>query len=261
MKTSQSTLLKSLYRVLIPVMVLGMLVSCRTQNLFTQSKTEEQYQHLKADSAFLYEDNYQYRIRKDDKISISFWGHDDLSVGSVYGIYNSNEVYGKWLMVDARGQITLPRVGNFKVLGMSVIETEDSLREVYSKWILDPVIEVKVLNKEITILGELRNPGKYVVEKDNNSLTDLIALAGGYEFYANLRSIKIIRQEGAGVKMVNVDLTAGSLYLQRNIQLHPGDLVVIPSKKVKDFDKRISTIIPLASSATAAAVLMGPLLK
>lgn len=253
--------MKTTRLILILILLSGMTWSCRTQNLFVQAKSEEQFQHLKADSAFLFDEHYEYRIRKDDKVSISFWGHDDLSVGSVYGIYNSNEVYGKWLLVDARGQITLPRLGNYRVQDLSVIDLEDSLRQAYGRWILDPVIEVKVLNKEITILGELRNPGKYVVEKDNNTLTDLIALAGGYEFYANLRSIKIIRQEGAGVKMVNVDLTAGSLYLQRNIQLHPGDLVVIPSKKIKDFDKRISTIIPLASSATAAAVLMGPLLK
>lgn len=236
------------------------LPGCKTQNLLVQTPSQTVYQHLHADSAFLYNDRYEYMIRKDDKISISFWGHDDLSVGSIYGIYNSNEVYGKWLMVDARGNITIPRLGNYRVEGKSVIEVEDSLTMAFRKWIVNPVIEVKVLNKEITILGELRNPGKYVVEKDNNTILDVMALAGGYEFYANLRSVKVIRQEGASVKMVNVDLTAGSDYLKRNILLHPGDLVVVPSKKNKSFDKRISTIIPLASSTTAAAILIGTFL-
>lgn len=235
-------------------------VSCKTQNIAVQKKKDTRFQHIVADSAFLFDEHYEYHIRKDDKISVSFWGHDDLSVGSVYGIYNSNEVYGKWLMVDARGNITLPRIGNFQVLGKSVTETEDTLSAIFKKWIVNPVIEVKVLNKEITILGELRNPGKYVVEKDNNTLLDLVSMAGGYEFYANLQSVKIIRQQGTQVKMVNVDLTRAEDFLKRNIQLHPGDLVVVPSKKNKEFDKRIATIIPLASSTTAAAVVIGTFL-
>lgn len=234
--------------------------ACKTQNLLVENKENMRYQHIDSDSAFLFDDNYEYHISKDDKISISFWGNDDLSVGSVYGIYNSNEVYGKWLLVDAKGNITMPRIGNFHIQGKTVIEAEDTLTSVFKKWLVNPVIEVKVLNKEITILGELRNPGKYVVEKDNNTLLDMVSVAGGYEFYANLQSVKIIRQQGSEVKMINVDLTHAEDFLKRNIQLHPGDLVVVPSKKNKDFDKRISTIIPLASSTTAVAILMGTIL-
>lgn len=242
------------------VMIAFLFSSCKTQNLLVAKKGTELFQHEQPDSVFLFDSAYEYRIRRDDKISVSFWGNDDLSVGSVYGIYNSNEVYGKWLLVDKKGNITLPRVGNFRVEGMSVIELEDTLVTVYKKWLVSPVIEVKVLNKEITILGELRNPGKYTVEKDNNTILDLVSLAGGYEFYANLSSVKIIRQKGSSVKMINVNLTRSDALLNRNIQLHPGDLVVVPSKKNKEFDKRISTIIPIASSTTAAAIMVGTFL-
>lgn len=238
----------------------GLLSACKTQNLAVQPAAEQRYQHEQPDSAFLFNEQYEYHIRRDDKVSVSFWGNDDLSVGSVYGIYNSNEVYGKWLLVDVRGNITLPRLGNYHVEGKSVVELEDTLTTLYKTWIRNPVIEVKVLNKDITILGELRNPGKYVVEKDNNTLLDLVSMAGGYEFYANLTAIKIIRQEGSTVRMVNVDLTCSTDFLKRNIQLHPGDLVIVPSRKNKEFDKRISTIIPLASSTTAAAVMISTFL-
>jgi polysaccharide export outer membrane protein len=242
------------------LLLLLLFASCKTQNLFVQEKKDRIYQHLAPDSAFAFDEKYEYRISKDDKISISFWGHDDLSVGSLYGIYNSNEVYGKWLLVDVRGNITLPRLGNFRIEGLSVAQAEDSLTHLYKKWVVNPVIDVKVLNKEITIIGELRNPGKYVVERDNNSLLDLVAQAGGYEFYANLKCIKVIRQYGQTVKMINLDLTGSGDYRSRNIQLHPGDLVVVPSKKNKEFDKRIATIIPLATSVSAAAISIGTFL-
>lgn len=230
--------------------------ACKTQNLAVEKKKDERFQHIVQDSAFTYEENYEYRVRKDDKVSMSVWGHDDLSIGSLFGIYNSNEVYGKWVMVNNAGNITLPKIGDFKILGLTLSEAKDSLKKIYGKWLVNPVIEVKVLNKEITVLGELRNPGKYVVDRDMNSVFDMVAMAGGFEEYANKTNIKVIRQWGKQVKMINVDLTIAGNYLNRNIQLHPGDVLVVPSKKTKDFDKRIATIIPFASSATAAAVLI-----
>jgi polysaccharide biosynthesis/export protein len=238
------------------VLPIFFLFSCKTQNLAVERKSETRFQHQVVDSAFLYCADYEYRVCKDDKVSMSIWGHDDLSIGSLFGIYNSNEVYGKWVMVDNRGNITLPKAGEFHIQGMSLTEAKDSLKKIYKKWLVNPVIEVKVLNKEITILGELKNPGKYTVEKDMNSLFDMIARAGDFEMYANKKAVKIIRQLGTEVKMINVDITHADNFLNRNIQLLPGDLVVVPSKKSKDFEKRISAIIPIASSTTAVGILL-----
>lgn len=236
------------------------LQGCKTQNLLVEKKGQARFQHVQPDSAFLFDEKYEYRIGKDDKISMSVWGHDDLSVGSLFGIYNSNEVYGKWVMVDGNGNITLPKLGSFNIQGLTVIQAKAALQQLYAKWLVNPVIEVKVLNKEISILGELKNPGKYLVERDMTSLFDIVARAGGFEPYANKKAIKVVRQFGKSVKMINVDITLADDYLNRNLQLHPGDLVVVPSKKSKDFEKRISTIIPLATSASAAAIVIGTIL-
>jgi ActR/RegA family two-component response regulator len=43
--------------------------------------------------------NYKHHIQIDDKLSTSVRGHDNLSIGSLFGIYNSNEVYGKWVLL------------------------------------------------------------------------------------------------------------------------------------------------------------------
>jgi polysaccharide export outer membrane protein len=84
----------------------------------------------------------------------------------------------------------------------------------------------------------------------------MISKAGGFDFYANLKSIKILRQEGENVKVTNIDLTKSDDILNTNIQLHPGDIVIVPSKKYKEFDKRIGTIIPFTTAISAAAILL-----
>nr|MBP6540783.1 polysaccharide biosynthesis/export family protein [Saprospiraceae bacterium]MBP8212481.1 polysaccharide biosynthesis/export family protein [Saprospiraceae bacterium] len=168
-----------------------------------------------------------------------------------------NEVYGKWLLVDANGNIEIPKIGTMMVRGMTIPALKDSIKSVISQWIVNPIVDVKVMNKEITLLGEFRNPAVIHVDKDNNSLLELVAKAGGFEYYANLKSIKVLRQDGQKVKIANIDLTLASDEGTRNIQLRPGDIIIAPSKKNKEFDKRISTIIPIATSATSAAILIG----
>ncbi|WP_428225817.1 polysaccharide biosynthesis/export family protein [Flavobacterium sp.] len=231
--------------------ILSIFCSCKTQNIL-ESKVE-----INNKEAFQYNANYQYTIRKDDKISISVSGEDAMSVGSVYGIYNSNEVYGKWLLVDADGNIEIPKIGTTNVLGKTIPEFKTYLKEKLKKWIIEPVVDVKVLNKEITILGEVRNPNAIQVDKDRNTLLEMVSKAGGFEFYANLKAVKILRQQGENVLVTNIDLSKETNILNQNIQLYPGDIVVVPSKKYKEFDKRVSTIIPFTTTITAAAILLG----
>jgi len=239
-------------KAIIKILLLSLLfTACKTENLLV-SKTPAVDQ-----VAFNYDSTYQYKIRKDDKISISVWGEDNLSVGSVYGIYNSNEVYGKWLMVDANGTIEIPKIGSTTVLNKTVPELREELRTTLKKWLVNPIVDVKVLNKEIIVLGEVKNPSTINIDKDHVTLFEIIGKSGGFDFYANLKSIKILRQVGNQVKMTNLDLTTDQDVINTNIQLHPGDVIIVPSKKNKEFDKRIATIIPITTAITTAVILIG----
>lgn len=208
------------------------------------------------DSIFYKSGNSQYTIRKDDKISISVWGQDDLSIGSSYGIYNSNEVYGKWLMVDAKGNIETPKLGTMRVEGKTIIELKDTLKILYAQWLKNPIVDVKILNREIIVMGEVRDPQVVLVDKERNRLLDVVAKCKGFEAYANLKYIKVLRQVGEHVYVANINLTKSGDYLQKNIDLQPGDILIVPSKGYKEFDRRISIIIPFTTAITAAAIFM-----
>lgn len=235
--------------------VIASLTSCKTTNLFVDKDASNKIEDLP--SVFTQDENYQYHIRKDDKITISLWGQDDLSVGSTYGIYNSNEVYGKWLMVDAEGNIEVPKLGTLHVENMTIIQLKRVLKNYFAEWIKNPIVDIKVLNREITVLGEVRDPQVLNVDKERNTLLEIIAKCNGLEFYANPKYIKVLRQVGEDVHIANIDLTKKDDYLMKNINLYPGDVVIVPAKRFKEFDRRISTIIPFTTTITAAAILMG----
>ena len=104
-------------------------------------------------------------------------------------------------------------------------------------------------------MGEVRDPAVIQVDKDNNTLLEITARTGGFTDLANIKYVKIVRQEGPHVRLASVDLSKSGDYLKKNIQLHPGDIVLVPSKRYKEFDRRVSIIIPFTTAITAAAIL------
>jgi len=234
--------------ILIAILTLFLFSSCKTHNLYTNRR--------EVNKSFNYDPNYQYRIRVDDKISMSVWGEDNLSVGTIYGVYNSSEVTGKWMMVDHNGNIELPQLGTLYVLGKTVPELKEELKQKFKKWLVEPIVDAKVINKQIAIVGEVIHPDVMIVDKDHYNILEIVSKAGGFDFYANLKKIKILRQEGDNYVVTNIDMTKSNDIINNNIFLHPSDIVIVPSRKSKNFDKRIAALIPVTSTVGAAAILM-----
>jgi polysaccharide export outer membrane protein len=224
--------------------------SCSFQNIFENKQQNNITDLLTTDST------YQHVITVDNKLSVSVWNHDNMSIGSLFGIYNSNEVYGKWVLVDAAGYIMVPKIGRVRLGGLTCVEAADTLASLYSKILVDPNLVVKVLNRDVTILGEVRTPGKYVLEKQKNTLSEIIGNAQGFEFYANKKKVQLIRNN----KSYQIDFTK---LVDNNYQIlvQAGDVINVPTRRGKSIDKKAPTLIPFASALTALAVIASVILK
>lgn len=247
------------FQLIIPLLAGLLLQACTVTNMLTEPGGKADNSVAALDSVFYDNPDYQYHIQVDDKINISVWQQDELSIGSVYGIYNSNEVYGKWLLVDKNGNIEVPRLGTLRVEYMTVIALKDSLAARFGEWLVNPIVDIKILNKEISVLGEVRNPQVITLDTEQTRLLDIIAKANGFEFYADIKRVKVMRQVGEHVHIANINLSQGDAYLNRNIPLYPGDVVIVPAKNSKRLDRQLSNIIPFTSVATAAAILFNAL--
>jgi polysaccharide export outer membrane protein len=228
--------------------MLGLLSSC-TQNLFVSKEP------LPPASTLDVGPGYEYRLRKDDKISLSVWDHEELSVGSIYGHYSVNEIEGKWLLVDAKGDLNVPRVGNYHVEGLTVPEAEALIEKVLSKWIVSPQLTLKVLNMETTVMGEVGLPGKQRLEKERNTLIEVLGKAGDFGAYADKRHVKVLRQTAAGTQATEIDLTTLSGFEHSNLVIMPGDVVYVPAKSGKQFDRKAPSVLGIASIVSTILVL------
>lgn len=227
------------------ILILIALTGCKTRNIFTP-------RHQTVSDGFkLLTKDYIHVLQPDDKISVSIWGHDELSLGSAFSIYNTNESFGKWILIEKDSTASLPYIGVEKIGGLTTRQAEAQITQRLSKTIKAPIVEIKVLNREITVLGEVKSPGNYIIEKDLNTLVEAIGKAEGINYYGNPKRIQVIRDNIS----YYVDLSQMKNLKRKNIYLKSGDIIFVPSGKGKRFDLKSSVIIPYASLITSLGVI------
>lgn len=231
-------------RTMLMILVATSLFSCNQQVMFTNT------QALKGGSSTSTADTTtaERLLRIDDRISVSVWNNEELSVGSVHNVHSVQEEAGKWLMIDENGEVNLPMVGFVRLEGLTATQAREKLTKEYTKYIKTPIINLRVLSNQITVLGEVQKPGIYSFSNNRISIVDLIARAQGTTEYAKVSKVKILRDE----QNIPVDLS-NTAY--KDISLIPGDVVYIPPSGKKNFDRFSDKLIPLASLITAAALV------
>lgn len=200
-------------------------------------------------------------IKAGDKITLSIWGHEQLSIGSVNSSFSSNEATGKWVVINKQGEANLPKLGRIKLAGLSINEANYYLQKQYNRILKDPIINIKVLNHFVTVLGEVNEPGKYLIDNEELNLIHLIGLAKGMSPYAKNDQVEIIRLVDGQTVKLQVSLRELVGLANKNIILRPDDIVYVAPEKVKGSDRNLQKASIVAGILTGAAVIVSVLAK
>lgn len=169
--------------------------------------------------------------------------------------------------VDANGDINFPVVGNIHIAGLTreeVVETVKS-RLVNEDLVKDPVITVEFMNLTIDVMGEVRNPGRYNIDKDEITILDALSLAGDLTIFGKRESILVLRREGDLQRVYNINLLDASkvykspaYYLQQNdvVYVEPNDKKARESTINGNNVRSSSFWVSIGSLATSVAVLI-----
>lgn len=187
-------------------------------------------------------------LRMDDKITVSVWNHSDVSLGSIFSIYSVSESFGKWVLIDSSGYANLPKLGEVQLAGLTCEEAGNLIADSLQNHLIDPIVEVKVLNKEVTMLGEVKTQGNYLLDKEHTTVKEIIGKAEGFLQYANTEEVHLVRDDT--VYIMDLSIYNGL----ENIHVKADDMIYVPARKGKNFDLSIKRIIPFASAVTAIAV-------
>jgi len=200
-------------------------------------------------------------IQPGDKLTISIWGHDELSIGSINTNFNSSEATGRWLVVDNEGEVNLPQIGRVKIGGYDIKEVNYLLEQKYSELIKDPIINVKVLSHYVTVLGEVNAPGRYQLDNERVSLVEILGAAGGLTPYSKNDDIKIIRLVNQQPVELDVDFTSLVAYAEYNVDLQPDDVVYVGATGKKFTDEKLRRVTNITGILTGIALVASVFLK
>ncbi|MFK8039676.1 MAG: polysaccharide biosynthesis/export family protein [Crocinitomicaceae bacterium] len=220
--------------------------SCASSKIYQTAQTGHLSELVTSDTAF------HQPIQSDNKISLSVWDNDNLSFGSVFNIYNANESFGKWMLVDAYGYVSLPKIGKVQLKGLTCPEAAEILTKKYAEFLVNPIVVIKVLNKEVSILGEVVSPGNYTMDKEVVTISEALAKAKGLDQFANPVKIQLIRNDTS----YRINLSKLSTENLHSVVLRPDDIIYVPAKKIKTVAQNAPVLIPFASVLTSVAVFV-----
>ena len=147
------------------------------------------------------------------------------------------------VLVTETGEAAFAKLGVFRVDTLSIKQLQDTLRELYSKYLRNPAIEINVLRR-IGINGEVRGPNVYLVDV-TTPVRDLIARAGGITTEANRKKVYIVRN-GQRIQVKDWERDTGPAS-----ELQSGDQVLVGRK-----NWFVINAIPATSTAISLTLLI-----
>jgi polysaccharide export outer membrane protein len=147
-------------------------------------------------------------------------------------------------MVDAEGFISLPILGKLKVMGMSVNQVKEMIDEKLKEYVKDPSVSVKLVNYRVTVMGEVFRPGVQYVFEEKWTLFQALSNAGNPTDFADIKRVKLVREEEGQIKTVYLDLSRPELISSEYMFMQPHDMIYIEPVKAKTFatNSRVASV-------------------
>ena len=272
----------------LPLMVAVLLLgSCATPKKITYFEDITQITQTEAAA------RQQIRVRPDDKLQIVVKSKDP-QLSSLFniqaitgrvgqgGIVNgSATTYSPAIgtsegllayNVDQQGDIDFPVLGMVHVAGLTRAEVASLIKgELIGRDLVkDPVVTVEFLNTGVSVLGEVKAPGRYLTNRDEVTILDAIAMAGDLNIQGRRDNVRVIRRDGDTTKAYIVDLSnSKDLFNNPAYYLQQDDVVYVEPNNYRKPETTVNGNSSLSTSfwlsvtsvLTSVAVLVVNLIK
>ena len=162
-------------------------------------------------------------------------------------------------LVNPDGTIDFPFLGKIKVAGLSKTQLKDNITNMIlsKKLLVDPLVEIRYLNYEVTVLGEVARPTVITVSNEKISLLKAIGLAGDLTIYGQRENVLLVREEDGKKTTRHINLTSSDFFESPYYYLQPNDVVYVTPNKVKQFQAtRNLQMVPIIISSLSLAVIV-----
>ncbi|WP_274476568.1 polysaccharide biosynthesis/export family protein [Mangrovimonas aestuarii] len=242
------------------ILFIGMNTSCKSPEnvVYFQSDQASSQANIKNNIDLVYKPN--------DMLTIDVAGLDPLAVQpfNLPAVAYSETVISaqgilkmQTYLIDNDGTIDFPVIGIVKIGGLTRMEATALLKEKISEYVKDPIVNIRLANFTITVLGEVNRPGTFVIQDEKVSLTEALGLAGDLTIYGKRENVFLIREENGVKQFKRFDLTSLNVVNDPEYYLQQNDVIYVePNKpKVRSSSYNQNNVIIISAVATLATIV------
>lgn len=196
-------------------------------------------------------DDYMPKIQPDDELYISV-SSEVPEATAIYNVPAMNAASRDKLtqttsprmityVVDKSGDITFPVLGRLHVAGLTVEQLTDELVKKISADVSNPIVSVRLVNFNVVVAGEVKQPQTIRVDRNRISILDALAAAGDLTEYGERSNVLVIREENGERKFAHLDLNSSDVLTSPYYYLQQNDYVYVSPNKVRQSNSKYNT--------------------
>ena len=136
-------------------------------------------------------------------------------------------------LIAKDGSINFPQLGTIQMAGLTRLQAIDLFNEKLAPFLVDPVVNITLLNFKITVLGEVKKPGTYPVKTERISVIEALGKAGDLTIHGTRQNALLIRETAEGKQYERIDLTASDVFSSPYYYMQQNDVLYIEPNKPK----------------------------
>ncbi|HEV7622102.1 MAG TPA: polysaccharide biosynthesis/export family protein [Flavisolibacter sp.] len=233
------------------IFIIVALNSCTSTKklIYLQDNVSEEYNNVEQSIKSVPIQPLPYRIKPQDRLLINVFSLSDEKI-------NFLKKPDIEVLVNDRNEILLPVIGPVNVKDLTLKEAEDVLVKATSSFLKTPNITVKLINFNITVLGEVNKQGTYTISETSVNMLTAIGIAGGVTENANMKNVRIIRKANDTARIFRVNMLQDNLLSSDNYYLQPNDVILINPLRAKASNQQKTATISLAVSVITSLALL-----
>lgn len=136
-------------------------------------------------------------------------------------------------LVDYEGNIQFPVLGTIKVEGLTRTDLTALLVDRIKSMVNDPIVNIRLVNFTVTILGEVKSPGTFTMQNERVTLLEALGYANDLTIFGQRKNIKLIREVNGMKKFAFIDLTSINTVNSHLYYLQQNDVIYVEQNKAK----------------------------
>lgn len=163
----------------------------------------------------------------------------------------------QYYTVDEQGYIDFPVLGKLYVVGLSQSEVINLIEGKLKGQLVNPIVTMRFLNAKVTVLGEVRNPGTYMLNNGRMTLLEALGAAGDLTQYARRDNVLVMRENNGKVEFVRLDLRTDEVFTSPFFYLQQNDVVVVePNQARTTSNQSISLWLSMVGTVSSAVTVV-----